>query len=98
MLTASNTLTQVRCVFASNAVPTIQPSSSLVLPEWHMMTMSIYAAMPTRMHIPARTRVFIDFLTETFGGAARDPWLRSIEEAALAANDGSIGASAEKAA
>ena len=69
-----------------------------VLPEWHMMNMSIYAAMPTRMHIPARTRVFIDFLTETFGGAARDPWLRSIEEAALAANDGSMRASAEKAA
>ena len=65
-----------------------------VLPEWHMMTMSIYAAMPTRMHIPARTRVFIDFLTETFGGAARDPWLRSIEEAALAANDQSMKVSA----
>ena len=69
-----------------------------VLPDGHMMTMSIYAAMPTRMHIPARTRVLIDFLTETFGGVARDPWLRSIEEAALAANDGSIRASAEKSA
>ena len=65
-----------------------------VLPEWHIMTLSIYAAMPTRMHIPARTRVFIDFLTETFGGAARDPWLRSIEEAALAANDQSMKVSA----
>ena len=65
-----------------------------VLPDWHIMTMSIYAAMPTRMHIPARTRVFIDFLTETFGGAARDPWLRSIEEAALAANDQTMKVSA----
>ena len=69
-----------------------------VLPEWRMMTMSIYAAMPTRLHIPARTRVFIDFLTEAFGGAARDPWLRSIEAAALAANDSLIGASAKKSA
>ena len=65
-----------------------------VLPHWHMMTLSIYAAMPTRMHIPARTRVFIDFLTETFGGVARDPWLRSIEQAALPANEPSIKASA----
>jgi len=58
-----------------------------VLPEWRVMTTSIYAAMPTRMHIPARTRVFLDFLVETYGGVARDPWLRSIEAAAQAAND-----------
>lgn len=58
-----------------------------VLPDWRIKTATIYAAMPTRMHIPARTRVFLDFLVETFGGIARDPWLRSIEEAAQAAND-----------
>lgn len=62
-----------------------------VLPDWRIMTTTIYAAMPTRMHIPARTRVFLDFLVETYGGAARDPWLRSIEEAASAANDERIG-------
>jgi len=58
-----------------------------VLPDWRIMTTTIYAAMPTRMHIPARTRVFLDFLVEAFGGTARDPWLRSIEDAAKAAND-----------
>jgi len=60
---------------------------AVVMPDWRIMTMSIYAAMPTRMHIPARTRVFLDFLVETYGGVARDPWLRSIEAAAQAAND-----------
>ncbi len=46
-----------------------------VLPEWHLMTTTLYAGMPTRKHMPARTRVFVDFLVETFGGADRDPWL-----------------------
>ena len=60
-----------------------------VMPDWRVMTLSIYAAMPTRLHIPARTRVFIDFLTQAFGGAARDPWLASLKNLAptLAAND-----------
>ncbi|MEP7302841.1 MAG: hypothetical protein ABI699_15110 [Caldimonas sp.] len=31
--------------------------------------------MPTRKHLPARTRAFIGFLVETFGGEDRDPWL-----------------------
>jgi DNA-binding transcriptional LysR family regulator len=46
-----------------------------VLPEWHVLTSSIYAAMPTRKHVPARTRAFIDFLIKVFGGKAEDPWL-----------------------
>jgi DNA-binding transcriptional LysR family regulator len=46
-----------------------------LLPGWHMLTMSIYAAMPTRKHVPARTRAFVDFLVQTFGGENRDPWL-----------------------
>jgi DNA-binding transcriptional LysR family regulator len=45
-----------------------------VLPEWHGTTLNLYAAMPTRKHIPARTRVFIDFLVQTFGGTRADPW------------------------
>ena len=36
---------------------------------------SLYAAMPTRKHVPARTRAFIDFLVNCFGGEDRDPWL-----------------------
>jgi len=31
--------------------------------------------MPTRKHVPARTRAFVDFLLQTFGGEDRDPWL-----------------------
>lgn len=65
-----------------------------VLPDWRLMTATIYAAMPTRMHVPARTRVFMDFLVETYGGVARDPWLRSIEEAAQVANDECVRVSA----
>ncbi len=47
----------------------------IVLPDWRIFTLHIYAAMPTRKFVPARTRVFIDFLVEAFGGEARDPWL-----------------------
>ena len=46
-----------------------------VLPEWRLFSATIYAAMPTRKHVPARTRVFVDFLVKTFGGEDRDPWL-----------------------
>ena len=48
-----------------------------VLPQWHLLTTTLYAGMPMRKHVPARTRVFIDFLVKTFGGAERDPWLIS---------------------
>lgn len=48
-----------------------------VLTDWRLFSIAIYAAMPTRMHIPARTRVFLDFLVETFNGEGGtiDPWL-----------------------
>lgn len=46
-----------------------------VLPQWRLFDAAIYAAMPTRKHVPARTRVFIDFLVQTLGGKAHDPWL-----------------------
>lgn len=46
-----------------------------LLPEWSVFTAVLYAALPTRQHIPVRTRVFVDFLIETFGGEDRDPWL-----------------------
>src|SRR5262249_45889134 len=46
-----------------------------VLPHWRLLTLTIYAAMPTRKHVPARTRAFVDFLVEAFGGEERDPWL-----------------------
>ena len=46
-----------------------------VLPQWHLLSTTLYAAMPTRKHVPARTRAFVDFLVATFGGEDRDPWL-----------------------
>ncbi|HEY2187311.1 MAG TPA: LysR family transcriptional regulator [Caldimonas sp.] len=46
-----------------------------VLPGWHLFATTIYAGLPTRKHIPARTRAFVDFLVQAFGGEDRDPWL-----------------------
>ena len=46
-----------------------------VLPHWHLLNTTLYAGMPTRKHVPARTRAFVDFLVATFGGDDRDPWL-----------------------
>jgi len=46
-----------------------------VLPQWHLFAFTIWAAMPSRQHLPARTRVLLDFLVEIFGGEDRDPWL-----------------------
>jgi DNA-binding transcriptional LysR family regulator len=46
-----------------------------VLPEWRLFSFTIWAAMPTRKYLPARTRVFLDFLLALFGGEDRDPWL-----------------------
>lgn len=47
-----------------------------VLPDWQGGRLTLHAAMPTRRHLPARTRAFVDLLVERFGGSlARDPWL-----------------------
>lgn len=46
-----------------------------VLPQWRMQSFTLWAAMPTRKYVPARTRAFLDFLVEIFGGEDKDPWL-----------------------
>lgn len=46
-----------------------------VLPQWRLFSVTIWAGMPTRKYVPARTRAFLDFLLDTFGGEDRDPWL-----------------------
>ncbi len=46
-----------------------------VLPMWRLFSITIWAAMPSRKHLPARTRVFLDFLVALFGGEDKDPWL-----------------------
>jgi DNA-binding transcriptional LysR family regulator len=46
-----------------------------VLPGWRLFDLQIWAAVPSRKHLPARTRALLDFLVEVFGGEDRDPWL-----------------------
>ncbi len=48
-----------------------------LLPEWRIFALTIHAGVPTRKHLPARTRAFVDFLVETFGGGERDRWLEA---------------------
>jgi DNA-binding transcriptional LysR family regulator len=46
-----------------------------VLPEWRISSLEVFAAMPTRKYVPARTRAFMDFLVDAFGSVEGDPWL-----------------------
>lgn len=52
-----------------------------VLPAWRLRTIPVIAAMPTRKHLPARTRVFVDYLAECLSTGPStpgcDPWLRA---------------------
>ncbi len=46
-----------------------------VLPAWRLFSLDLWVALPTRKHLPARTRAMLDFLVQVFGGEDRDPWL-----------------------
>ena len=46
-----------------------------VLPRWRLFSATLWVCMPTRQHVPARTRALLDFLVQVFGGEDRDPWL-----------------------
>ncbi len=46
-----------------------------VLPAWRLFDVTLWAGMPSRRYLPARTRAFLDFLLQIFGGEDRDPWL-----------------------
>jgi len=46
-----------------------------VMPAWWLFNLTLWIGMPTRQHVPARTRVLRDFLLQIFGGEDRDPWL-----------------------
>ena len=39
-----------------------------VLPQWHLPPADIYAVFPTRQHLSAKTRAFVDHLADTFAG------------------------------
>lgn len=45
-----------------------------VLDAWSLGAHTVYAAMPTRKYVPAKTRAFLDFLAATFK-SPDDPWL-----------------------
>lgn len=57
-------------------VPLREGHLTRVLPEWCGVTLTLYAAVPSRKYMPARTRLFLDFLVQTFGGTDDDPWLK----------------------
>lgn len=46
-----------------------------VLPEWQLFRGTLWVTLPSRKHLPARTRAVLDFLLEIFGGVDHDPWL-----------------------
>lgn len=46
-----------------------------VLPGWHLFEIAVYAAMPSRKYVPAKTRAFLDYLFEVFPDDDSDPWL-----------------------
>ena len=46
-----------------------------VLPEWRLFDVTLCACMPSRRHLPARNRAFVDFLRQFLVGGDRDPWL-----------------------
>ena len=53
----------------------IENALERVLPGWRLFNLTLWAAMPSRKHMPARTRALLDFLIQVFGGEDRDPWL-----------------------
>ena len=46
-----------------------------VMPHWRLFHTMLWAGMPSRKYVPARTRAFLDFLLQVFGGEDKDPWL-----------------------
>lgn len=53
----------------------LENALEMVLPDWRLHESTIWACMPSRKHVPARTRALLDFLIEIFGGDTLDPWL-----------------------
>lgn len=55
----------------------VEQALERVLPEWQLFTFTLWACMPSRKHVPARTRALLEFLVSSFGGEDRDPWLEA---------------------
>ncbi|UXH78096.1 LysR family transcriptional regulator [Roseateles amylovorans] len=69
-----------------------------VLSQWRIYSYSLWAAMPTRKFVPARTRAFLDFLIEVFGGQDEDPWLAAAGCPTIAAGKAAAATRAAAAA
>ena len=46
-----------------------------MLPQWRLFALAIWATVPSRHYMPARTRAMLDHLLHAFGGEHVDPWL-----------------------
>ena len=57
----------------------------VVLPDYRIGALTLHAVYPHRRQLPAKVRVFVDFLAARFGGdGTRDPWWAELEAAAAA--------------
>ena len=55
---------------------------NIVLPEYRgSRSMSIYAVYPSREFVPAKVKVFIEFLSHSYG--ARPQWEKGLEAPAM---------------
>lgn len=50
-----------------------------VLPGWRVFSLTLWACIPTRKHVPVRTRALLDYLVSAFGGQDVDPWLAALD-------------------
>lgn len=63
-----------------------------VLDDWHVATFSLFVGLPSRRHLPARTRAFRDFLLQAYGTDPKgDPWLAALGEVSPGLAIGSPG-------
>lgn len=46
-----------------------------VLTDWSLPTLNMFAAIPTREHVPAKTKAFLDHLVQAYPDSEKDPWL-----------------------
>ena len=55
------------------AAPLAAGSLVRILPEYELIELPIYAVYVHRTHVPAKIRLFLDYLVETFAAAPPQP-------------------------
>jgi DNA-binding transcriptional LysR family regulator len=61
-------------VIPSFLLPSDHEQLELVLPEWSLGHVGIFAVYPHRRFVPAKVRALVDFLRSALGDGNRDPW------------------------